>query len=570
MPEPDQQNLNFIWATHFVRSLYSSGISEAVISPGSRSTALTLAFAAHPGFRKHVIIDERSAAFTALGLAKASGKPAVLVCTSGTAVANYYPVVIEATQSGIPLIVASADRPPVLRGNGASQTIDQLKIFGDYPVYFHDTGLPGDDPQSVQRLQLSAKQAVHASLINHGVAHINLPFEKPFEPYTDLIAATQEENKLQQPGSVHEYALSETELEADELFWSDLTAATKPLIVCGPRISLEENNGLIQNLANVLNAPIIAEAGSLVPDSEHSIPFTDGFLKNEQTVEKLSPDLILRFGAEPVSNALNNYLKHHSSVTQIRFSSDGELRDQTQSATKHLHLYGNLRIPEIKGAANEDWINSWKNYSSEYEEFLTAQISPEIPLADGDVFSAILPDIPEDSFVMLSNSFPVRDFGLFGRSKTHEIYVNRGAAGIDGIISTTFGLSLHLQKRGFLFIGDIAFLHDSNALLNSNSITSPLHIILLNNGGGSIFRMLPVHTLGEEYFQYFDTPQDVSVAALCRAHKVDHTLISRPNQLEQIFRYTLDEPGVHVYEFITEADESMELRKKLWNSNPSN
>lgn len=166
---------------------------------------------------------------------------------------------------------------------------------------------------------------------------------------------------------------------------------------------------------------------------------------------------------------------------------------------------------------------------------------------------------------MLSNSFPVRDLSLFGEFDGKEIYANRGAAGIDGIASTSLGLSLSLNKPGTLFIGDIAFLHDSNALLAANEINKPLVIVILNNGGGTIFRMLPVHNMKKAYTRFFETPQSVKIAALCRAHNIDHTLVSKPAQVAETYEKLIQQNGVHVMECMTGADASMEQRQTLWN-----
>jgi 2-succinyl-5-enolpyruvyl-6-hydroxy-3-cyclohexene-1-carboxylate synthase len=177
-----KQDRAFFWATTFLRELHACGVSQLVISPGSRSTPLTIAAYAHPGLKTHVVLDERSAAFMALGMGKSQGKPAGLVCTSGTAAANYYPAIIEARHSGVPLLVLTADRPPHLRNIGASQAIDQVKLFGDYPVFFHEAGEPVLEQQDVNRLKSVAAQSVSASLNRKGPVHINFPFRKPLEP----------------------------------------------------------------------------------------------------------------------------------------------------------------------------------------------------------------------------------------------------------------------------------------------------------------------------------------------------------------------------------------------------
>ncbi len=570
MPEHDPQNLNFYWSTQFVRALYEQGVRHAVISPGSRSTPLTLAFAAHPGFEKHIIIDERSAAFTALGIGKGSGVPACLVCTSGTAVANYYPAIIEATQSGVPLLVASADRPPHLRGIGASQTIDQLKIFGNYPIFFHEVGEPKESNISLLRLERAAQQATRSAIVQAGVAHINFPFSKPFEPNKEYLKKIEDENERHAKQSFqHHIKTVLTHVDVNEQFWSDLVSSEKPVLIVGPSAS-ENDRESINALAKTLNAPVLAEPGSNLPSSKYTITGFDGFLRSETIKEQVKPDLILRFGEEPVSKALTLYLSDNSECTQIRFIHHNLLDDESLTATKTIKLNGVLQIPEISGSAEKKWLKDWRKFQKEFLAFKENQVHPSSPLTDGYVFHTLSPLIPKKSFTMLSNSFPVRDLSLFGDFNGKEIYVNRGAAGIDGITSTAIGLSKSLKKTGVLFIGDIAFLHDSNALLNTYDLSETLIIVILNNGGGTIFRMLPINQFGKKYQQYFETPQSTSIAALCRAHKIGHDLISRPEQLVSLFEKRLEKPGIHVIECITDADDSMAQRKLLWNYDPDN
>lgn len=566
MPETDSeiQNKAFNWAVLLVRELFEQGIREVVISPGSRSTALTLAFAGHPGFRKTVVIDERSAAFTALGKSKASELPAVLLCTSGTAAANYYPAVIEARQSGTPLIVLTADRPPVLRSVGASQTIDQLKLYGDYPVYFHEAGEPDSSVAGRKRLIQSVRQAVSCSVLNEGPVHINLPFRKPFEPENKRLQEVRNENEKHAARTFSAYRQTASETEFDEHFWSDLISAERPVIVAGPGAG-SLNGNFISGLSNLLNAPVLAEPGSNLEHLPNTIQGFDGFLRNPDNREKLSADLILRFGAQPVSKALNLYLSGNTEGLQLAFMSPNRWTDGSSSADKHIILNSRVSIPDVTGSVPESWPESWKTADLQFKNFRDEKLKQQDLLTDGYVFDSLSRLLPDQSFIMASNSFPVRDLSMFGEHAGKEIYVNRGTAGIDGITSTAIGLSSVLNKTGVLFTGDIAFLHDSNALLNAAAVHSPLIVVVLNNGGGTIFRMLPVHDVRDSYQEYFETPQHTSLSALCRAHKTDHSLVSRTADLESVFSEHLQIRGLSVIECMTDADDSMALRETCWN-----
>ncbi|MEP1306054.1 MAG: 2-succinyl-5-enolpyruvyl-6-hydroxy-3-cyclohexene-1-carboxylic-acid synthase [Balneola sp.] len=564
MPENETQNLAFYWSTLFVRSLFVEGVRNVVISPGSRSTPLTLAFSAHPGISKTIAVDERSAAFIALGQAKASGVPSVLVCTSGTALANYAPAVFEATNSGIPMIIASADRPPHLRGLGASQTIDQVKIFGRQPVFFHEAGEPSTHAEKQKRVPVIARQAFQRSLEDSGVSHINFAFDKPFEPEDDFLKKIESENQNHSNRSQTEYSQNMGETELGEKFWSQLISAEYPLIIVGATSSATET-GFITPLARALSAPIIAEPGSNVPNSRHIISGYAGFLKDSEYREDLKPDLILRIGSFPVSKGVQQLLEECNEIHQIGFTESRFPNDGDYPTDRTIQLNSPLTIPDINGNASSKWLSKWKKISKKFNSFLVDQIQPSTPLTDGYVFKETGELIPKKAFTMLSNSFPVRDLALFTDFSGQEIYVNRGAAGIDGIISTTIGLSSILDKQGVLFIGDIAFLHDINAFLSIKEVTNPLVIVILNNGGGTIFRMLPVYKFKQKHRQYFETPQDVRIVSLCRGYQIDHTLVSKPEQFAPAFESYIDKPGVHVIECITDADDSMIERHKLWN-----
>ncbi len=560
----DPQNLAFYWSTLFVRTLFEEGLRHVVISPGSRSTPLTLAFSAHPGFHKTIAIDERSAAFIALGQAKAFGKPSVLVCTSGTALANYAPAVFEATNSGIPMIIASADRPPHLRGVGASQTIDQLKIFGSQTVFFHEAGEPSSDIAKFKRIQTAAKQSCHYSISQSGVAHVNFPFSKPLEPDADFLHEIEDENSRHVERSNTDYNSEQGNTSLGENFWSQLISAERPVIIVGP-LNKHQEIPFILPLAKILKAPILAEPGSNVPTSKHTITRHAGFLRSDAIRSELVPDLIIRFGAAPITKAGQAFLEANTDAIQIHFAHTTIWQDGDSVPDKRIPISGNLQIPDITGAAQSSWLKSWKKTEKDFETYRESEIKPSTPLTDGYVFTTLTKLLPKKSFTMLSNSFPVRDMALFGNYKDKELYVNRGAAGIDGITSTAIGLSQVLDKTGVLFIGDIAFLHDSNALLTKDYVNRPLVIIILNNGGGTIFRMLPIYKLKEKHRTYFETPQSVRVVSLCRAYDVSHTLVTRPEQLITAFEQAIEKNGIQIIECLTDADDSMLERHKLWN-----
>jgi 2-succinyl-5-enolpyruvyl-6-hydroxy-3-cyclohexene-1-carboxylate synthase len=557
------ENLAFYWSTQFVRRLYELGLEHVVISPGSRSTPLTLAFAAHAGIKKHIHVDERSAAFTALGIAKSSRKPAALVCTSGTAVSNYMPAVIEAAQSNVPMLVLSADRPNMLIGVGASQTIDQTRLFGNYTRYFFNTGLPSEDERQLSRLRKAAEQAFFKSLESEGVAHVNFPFKKPLEPTKRYFNTIQKENNEHIDMFINEPPHEEAHhLDLNDHTWSNIIAAERPVIIVGPRVTGADNRSILR-LAETLKAPILAEAGSQVPLNEHLIQHYDGFLRSLSVRDDLKPDLILRFGKQPISKSVFTYLRNHLDVQQICFTDFGDLADETLTASQFIHFNGEIQIPEVSGSAPKKWLKSWKGKEQAFVKERDRILKAANSLTDGFIFDEASSIIPDSAFVMLSNSFPVRDFELIADYHPRS-YVNRGAAGIDGIISTSIGLSIAENTPGVAFIGDIAFIHDANGLRLADRVKKPLIFILLNNGGGTIFRMLPINNISEVYESYFETPQHVSFTHLCKAHGVSHNLVTAKEQFRPIFEKALTRDKVQVIECITNPNSSMKERTRLW------
>lgn len=340
-------------------------------------------------------------------------------------------------------------------------------------------------------------------------------------------------------------------------------SSNKPLLIVGPSNTSDELDAVLP-LAAILSAPVLAEPGANVGVSDSLISGFDGFLKNPKHRKQLRPDLILRFGRQPVSKALNLLLEEAVDVNQIGFQHPALYANQEGGVDHHVRLTGKLEVKDIDSSTDNSWFEQWQTMEQSFTDYRSERVESKTPLTDGQVFHELSKHLPVQAFTMLSNSFPVRDFSLFGHPKGKEVFVNRGVAGIDGILSTAMGLSVAKKTPGVLFVGDIAFLHDSNALLVHKQITSPLVIVLLNNGGGTIFRMLPIAEHKPVYETYFETPQDVSFAALCRGFKVNHTLVSRPEYLASTFSSLIEQPGVHVMECITDAESSMKERELLW------
>lgn len=561
MTDSHAGNTAYRWTSTLLQTLEHFGVRQVIISPGSRSTPLTLAAATNDQLQKHVILDERSAAFTALGIGKASNIPAVLVCTSGTALANYYPAVIEARQSGIPMILATADRPPNLRATGANQATDQLKLFGDYPVFFHEVGEPSLAQDDLNRLQLLARQAFTLSQEKRGPVHLNFPFRKPLEPEADLLKQQPQDVDINIPADVDD---SRSALRLSDSLQQKISQAKRPLIIIGP-LAPHDHTRSIGKLAEATGSPILAESGI---DHSHAIKGFAGFLRNDKLRTKLEPDLILRFGFQPTGKGLEFGLKSWSPDLHYHFASTHEWQDATYSGAERIPWMGQeIYFNSLSSSPDSGWLEEWKSAQQDFAEHYRESTERHSQLTDGAVYRHLTPQLNEEHFIAVSNSFPARDIHLFGQQKSNiPLYTNRGVSGIDGVTSTAVGLSLALQQPGVLFTGDLAFLHDTNALLNAKKIRRPLAVIILNNAGGTIFRMLPIEQHKEYFGPYFETPQSVDIKQLAGSYDIPHRQINSLSELRdiQLSNWMDKHPGFSIIECKTDAEASMQLRKALW------
>jgi len=571
----DDGNNTFQWALEFINELAANGLEHIVISPGSRSTPLTLAAAVHPRIKKHVVLDERSAGFLALGIGKATGRPAALICTSGTAAANYYPAVIEAKMSGIPLIVLTADRPPHLRSIGASQAIDQIKMYGDYPLLFFEVGEPQLGSSDVDRLRLLATQAYNMSRDEYGPVHLNFAFRKPLEPTADYLESTIESLKEKIKSGIQPKTLSGSLDHLKTAFPEEITRVISeskhPVIIAGPSAPTQYYRLAVQ-LSETFSIPLLAESSSqlishIKPDN--LVVGFDSFLRSREICNDLEPDLILRFGDQPVSKGLELYLNHHKEVYHISFTTNAEWQDATLSVNYRINEHPvNFTLENLTIEVSEDWLKKWQDIRDNFFVYRDKILSNTDILTDGIVYHTIGKTLTGPKNIFLSNSFPARDLDLFASplEEKHSYFVNRGASGIDGLISSAIGATVASNKNGVLFVGDLAFLHDSNALLSGKLLPPDrsLIIVILNNKGGNIFRMLPVYQHKEYFSTYFETPQNVSVKDLAQAHHIGYRRVQYPSNLASSFKELSRQTGVQLLECITDPDQSMNQRHDFW------
>ncbi|MEO1093509.1 MAG: 2-succinyl-5-enolpyruvyl-6-hydroxy-3-cyclohexene-1-carboxylic-acid synthase [Cyanobacteria bacterium J06638_28] len=568
----DFRNTNTLWASVLVETLVHLGATTAVISPGSRSTPLTVAFASHPAIKAIPILDERSASFFALGYAKANGQAAILVCTSGTAGANYLPAIIEAFESQIPLLVLTADRPPELRDCASGQTIDQQKLFGDYVRHYVDLALPQADVKQLQYLRQVTAQAWYESCFPiAGPVHINCPFRDPLAPVIESSLQTIPP-KLETSFFQH---LAQTRSES-ETFGSPIALPTalgktnRGLIIVGPT---QPHNPLafckaIATLSQSLGWPVITDGLSPLRNwtslNPHLITTYDLLLRHSHHAAALKPEQVIQIGALPTSKILRQWLEQSNPLRWI-IDSTGRNRDPLHGAAIPLPISLEALAAAMSKTpqASRDYCKDWCTRDAIAQQRLTHHMQPLSDLREPKL-SWLLPRLlPPETALMVANSMPVRDVEWFWPLNDSGIrpYCSRGANGIDGTLSTALGIAHHHQQA-VLLTGDLALLHDSNGFLNATTRNQHLTILLVNNQGGGIFERLPIAEFEPPFETFFAMPQAVDFSLLAAAHGIAYQPIYTWEALQAALT-ALPKKGVRLLELKSDRKQDHQYRQLL-------
>lgn len=574
-------NKNFYWAFNFVHRLQKLGVKHACITPGSRSTPLTIAFAENKKIKCHVSIDERSSAFIALGLAKATNSPVVVVTTSGTATAELYPAIIEAYQSRVPLIICTADRPPELIGTGANQTINQKNIYRNHIRWFYDAGIPSVKRSSVFHLQKMAFKAVYISSIkNRGPVHLNFPFRKPLEPtaFTDEV----EKKIIRLSEQKEEQLITFTGLKiktGKKLFETadKIINNTKGLILAGPMISDSDLQKQILILSSVTGYPVIADALSGLRFysgnfSENIISNYHSFINNKIITDNFNPEIILHFGRTPTSSNLESFLSNCNAKRYL-VSEFGDLFDPSRKTNSVIKMNSAVFCKELNkilkekklNRKNNPWLHSFISIDKKAEDIKLKTLSDSIFPNEPRMVSEIINHLPDNINLFIGNSLPVRDFDNFcsKQKKDCKLFFNRGASGIDGITSTAAGIALN-GKPTLLITGDLSFVHDLSALITLKKFNPPLTIVIINNNGGGIFEALPVSGQNKYFKEYFVTPHNLNLKKISESFGLKHSLINSRGSLIKELNKSLLNGSPQIIEIKTDANKSFVLRKKYF------
>jgi 2-succinyl-5-enolpyruvyl-6-hydroxy-3-cyclohexene-1-carboxylate synthase len=517
-------------AQSIIEILLAKGVTHIVISPGSRNAPLTIGFANNPNFTCYSIADERCAAFFATGMAQQLKKPVAVVCTSGSALLNYYPAVAEAFYSQIPLIVISADRPHDKIDIGDGQTIRQENVYANHILYSANLleDASGENDQKIN-------EAINTAVLQKGPVHINAPFE---EPLYEIVA------ELSVQSVVFDTILEEPAVEDLTPYISKWNAAKKKLILVGVNDPNTIDKAIIEQLANDPSVVVMTETPANLHHKKFlgSIdtiitPFT------HQDFEAWRPEILLTFGGMVVSKRVKAWLRKYSPAEHWHVDT---LRayDTFGALTKHFTTDANTFLKYLlsKAAPVDSDYNETAQIMKAFRKVKHDHYLSKVKFSDFKAFDLILPALPHNSQLQVSNSASIRYAQLFEMREDIEIFCNRGTSGIDGSTSTAVGAAVGSKKETVLITGDVSFLYDSNALWN-NYIPKDFKIIVINNGGGGIFRILPGHSENDVFNTYFETAHNLTAEHLAKMYGFGYQAASDEKGLSQALSSFMEKSG---------------------------
>ncbi|WP_200531773.1 2-succinyl-5-enolpyruvyl-6-hydroxy-3-cyclohexene-1-carboxylic-acid synthase [Halorubrum sp. LN27] len=614
-------NRNTLWARALVDELVAAGVDAVVASPGSRSTPLTMAAARNDDLRVFSQLDERSAAYFALGRARRTGTVTPLICTSGTAAANYHPAVMEASEARVPLLALTADRPPELRDSGANQTADQEKLYGDAVRFYKDLPEPAPNDRALRSLRTTVARAVGtAEGADPGPVHLNVPFKKPLEPTPvsgDVPADLDPVAESGRDGPYVDVTPGSPEPGDEELqrLANELATTDRGLIVAGPADPPGLDAEAVTALSHATGFPVLADPLSGVRFGGHTrvapvIGAYDAYLSaavaGEGSVGEGSageaddgdadpggdwadPELVVRLGASPTSKRLRKYLAE-TGAEQYQVDPAGRWREAEFAATDLVvaepsRLCARLSRLVPGGGSDPDWRAQWEDadraareiHGRESDDALTASDGDgPAPFHEGDALRAVADALPDPATLFVSNSMPVRDLDRFVGPTTTSVTAlgNRGVSGIDGIVSSALGAGSATTDDLTLVVGDLALYHDSNGLLAIDRCDADVTVVLINNDGGGIFHALPIESFEPEFTESFKTPHGLAFEPLADLHGLEYARIdARPDAAESAadalgdladaYARARDADGSHLIEVRTDAESSHRTRERL-------
>jgi len=582
MISSENGEMNSLWAELIVEELVRLGVEHFVLSPGSRCTPLTVAVERHRRATYTMHYDERGAAYFALGRARATGIPAPLICTSGTAAANYFPAVVEAAMDLVPMVLLTADRPPELRHTGANQTIDQVAMYGKYVRYNNDLPVP-DRTRSPEILLKTIDQAMHKCLIEpEGPVHINCPYPESLEPpdlpllsddsinSDDYLAPLR--NWLSSDKPMSEIKAPKTHVYAEQLdLVTSLINECRSGVLTVGRLRKPADQEAVRQLIKSLNWPVLADIRSglrLACDDERIIAYFDQLLLSDEIVQT-NPAMMLYIGDLPTSKRWLQWVEQTDFKHYIHVADHPLARDPVYKVTSRIQndvadFCDSLR-KGLRPCPGNPITHRFQVANRKVEAVIGEEIDRSDHLSEPLVARLVSKLIPEGSALYLASSMPIRDMDMYAAPDGNPVRVaaNRGASGIDGVIASATGFLTGANQPVTLVIGDLSFMHDLNSLTLSRNLNRPLIIVLINNRGGGIFSMLPIRKHEELFEPCFGTPHDYSFDRIARTFSLAYSRPGTPDEFTAAYRAAIERSGSTIIEVRTDREENRVTHLKL-------
>jgi len=544
---------NYFWGHLVARGLSDLGITTVFFSPGSRSTPLIIGCEKEERLSCFPALDERTAAFLALGHAKRTNVPSAVICTSGSALTHWFPAVTEASYSGIPLLLLSADRPPELQECGAGQTINQIKLFGSFVREFYQSPLPCQEQEQIDNLQAILQTAYSKTVgSNSGPVHINFSFREPLWPSADSTPKLPPFASLVRSTPSDQTEHSES---TDDL--AHISQASRPVVIAG----LNTPSSLPEKFQST---PILCDSLCALRETKHPARILrfENLLRCSKFRESVNPDLFILLGPLPTSKTLRSWIEE-SGARRLVIEQSGRRVDPLLGTSHSIRLnfdrLHRLNLPKPEPG----WLEKWTAAEQQIEEKIDLELKKITCEHEPKIARILSENLPSNSNFYCANSMPIRDLEWFWKpsEQKRNLFGARGVNGIDGTLGTAIGIAHQSNQPTFLLTGELAFLHDSNALLFASELIGSLTIFLINNQGGGIFENLAVANL-PEFEKCFATPQSCDFAKLCAAHSVEHLLLQKEKDLISLIASPIPR-GIRLIEIRTDRKADRKVRQKL-------
>lgn len=578
-------NRNTLWGEILVDELAACGLRAVCLAPGSRSTPLTIAFAAHPEIETFSHLDERSAAFFALGRARRTGRPTAVVSTSGTATANFHPAVMEANEGRVPLLVLTADRPPELHDSGANQTTAQNDLYGDAVRWHRTLPEPAPEPRRLRSLRVAIARAVATTTgTPPGPVHLNVPFKKPLEP-TEVPGDVPADLETRAPEAVAgrdgpfvDVAAGTVEPATGtvETLVDRLPETTRGLIVAGPANGSMPSRDALTSFAHSTGFPVLADPlsgyrfGSHLQPPDESAPLVcGGYDSYLDDIDWPEPAVVIRFGASPTSKVLRKYL---AGVEAHQYVIDpaGGWPEAEFTATNLVHAAGHSLVSAVTTRLSERGVeperSAYRDRFATAEERYWNRIDRDATtFFEGAILHGVTEHCPDPATLFVSNSMPVRDLDRFGKPRAVDLTVlgNRGVSGIDGITSTALGAGSATDDPLVVVTGDIAYYHDMNGLLALDRCGVDATIVLLNNDGGGIFHKLPVAEFDPPFTEQFVTPHGLDFSPTADLYDLEFQRFEAVDPFVTAFQEAVGSDGTQVLCVDIDGEASHRTRESI-------